>query len=343
MINVAVVGASGYAGGELLGILAGHPEMTLTLACAGEKSGELLTHVHPRLIGVPHYEGSRFAQTDPVLMSDADLVFIALPPGQSALLANELPPPVKIVDLGADFRLRDAAAWRKYYGGEHAGTWTYGLPELPDARPSIAASSRVANPGCYATAVALALWPAHAAGVIDATDVTVVAASGATGAGRKATESLLASSVMGSMSSYKVGGAHQHTPEMEQTIKGVGSGEVRIGFTPYLAPMPRGIISTCTAQTSVSAAELSSIYQSAYGNEYFVKVISVGQNLQTSSVSGTNAAQIQVALDEHTGRLVAIVVIDNLGKGAAGQAVQNANIMCGLPESTGLTLTGVGA
>jgi len=339
-LSCVVVGASGYAGGELLSLLAGHPDFTASIACAGEKAGQLVTEVHPRLVGVPAYEGSRFEPTDPSLMSDADVIFIALPHGQSASLVTAIPDSIKVVDLGADFRLSDSRAWTQYYGGEHAGSWTYGLPELPGARDRIARSDRVANPGCYATDVALALWPVHAAGVIDATDISVVAASGTTGAGRKATEALLASTVIGSMSAYKVGGVHQHTPEMEQTIAAVGTGQVRIGFTPYLAPMPRGIIATCTARTGASLDELEAIYQRAYANEYFVTVLPAGQSPQTSSVAGTNAAHIQVTLDEHTGRLVVVSVIDNLGKGAAGQAVQNANLMCGFPETTGLELTG---
>lgn len=342
-LSCVVVGASGYAGGELLSLLAGHPDFTASIACAGEKAGQLLTDVHPRLVGVSAYEGSRFEPTDPSLMSDADVIFIALPHGQSASFVSAIPDSIKVVDLGADFRLSDSRAWTQYYGGEHAGSWTYGLPELPGARDRITRSDRIANPGCYPTAVALALWPAHAAGVIDATDISVVAASGTTGAGRKATEALLASTVMGSMSAYKVGGLHQHTPEMEQTIAGVGSGQVRIGFTPYLAPMPRGIIATCTARTGASLDELDAIYQRAYANEYFVTVLPTGQSPKTSSVTGTNATHIQVTLDEHTGRLVVVSVIDNLGKGAAGQAVQNANLMCGFPETTGLELTGGGA
>lgn len=339
-LSAAVVGASGYAGGELLSLLAGHPKIEVVLACAGEKAGERLTSVHPQFVGVSDYADARFSMTDPALMADADLVFVALPHGQSAALVQALPAGARVVDLGADFRLRDASAWSQYYGGTYAGSWAYGLPELPGNRAEIASSTQVANPGCYATAVALALWPAHAAGVIDSSDITVVAASGTTGAGRKATESLLASTVMGSMSAYKVGGVHQHTPEMEQTIAGVGSGDVKIGFTPYLAPMTRGIIATCTARSDASEEELKSVYQKAYGSEYFVHVLPADQWPQTSSVLGTNAAQIQVTKDAHTGRLVVISVIDNLGKGAAGQAVQNANIMCGLDEHEGLELTG---
>lgn len=340
MITTAVVGASGYAGGELLRLLAIHPEFEVSVACAGEKAGETLTSVHPQLVGVPEYSQARFALTDPALLADADVVFVALPHGQSAALVQALPAHTRVVDLGADFRLTDAAAWSRYYGGSYAGSWTYGLPELPGAREVIASSTRVANPGCYATAVALAMWPAHAAGAIDAPDITVVAASGTTGAGRKATESLLASTVMGSMSAYKVGGVHQHTPEMEQTIASVGVGAVTIGFTPYLAPMTRGIIATCTARSDASEDELRVIYEQAYVNEYFVHVLPEGQWPHTSSVAGTNGAQIQVTRDEHTGRLVVISVIDNLGKGAAGQAIQNVNIMSGFPEYAGLELTG---
>lgn len=340
LYSVAVVGASGYAGGELLALLARHPDFDVTLACAGERAGELVSTVHPQLVGLSAYAGVNFSTTSMSDIAQRDLVFLALPHGQSAEIAAQLPDSVRVVDLGADFRLLEPGAWERYYGGQHAGTWTYGLPELPRARALIGASTRVANPGCYATAAALALWPAHAAGVIDATDISIVAASGTTGAGRKATDALLASNVMGSMSAYKVGGVHQHTPEMEQSISSVGAGEVRIGFTPYLAPMTRGIIATCTARTSATLSQLREIYSSAYSEEHFIHFLDEGLMPSTASVVGTNNTQLQVSVDQHTGRLVVISVIDNLGKGAAGQAIQNANIIYGLPETVGLDAAG---
>ena len=248
-----------------------------------------------------------------------------------------------IVDLGADFRLRSVDAWSTFYGGEHAGSWTYGLPELSGAREQIREATKVANPGCYPTAVALALAPLAQAGAIDSKDIVVVAASGTSGAGRKASDSLLATNVMGSMGAYKVGGVHQHTPEMEQSIAAAGGwdiGDVTLCFTPMLAPMPRGIVATCTA-TLTKTVDARSILNDAYAHEQFVTVLPEGQWPQTGSVSGTNAAQIQVAVDDHTGRVVVVSVIDNLGKGAAGQAVQNANLMLGLDEGAGLDVIGI--
>ena len=338
MTSVAVAGASGYAGGELLRYLAQHPHFDLTAACAAGRAGETLGAVHPGFAGSA-WAGLVLEQATPQVLGDADLVFLALPHGESAALASALPASTRIVDLGADFRLSDADAWERFYGGPHAGTWTYGLPELPGARAAIAASDRVANPGCYPTSVALALAPL--ASVIDLDDIVVVAASGTTGAGRKASDSLLASNVMGSMSAYKVGGVHQHTPEMEQTLSRAAVGApVRLSFTPLLAPMPRGIVATCTAPL-IGAPDVRAMMQEAYRDEPFVTVLPEGQWPQTSAVSGSNATHLQVAVDSHVGRVVVVAAIDNLGKGAAGQAIQNANLMFDFDEGAGLDAIGV--
>jgi N-acetyl-gamma-glutamyl-phosphate reductase len=249
----------------------------------------------------------------------------------------------KIVDLGADYRLEDSTKWAKYYGGDHAGTWTYGAPELPGARGLIAKSSRVANPGCYATAIALGIAPAVS--IADIEDVVVVAASGTTGAGRSAKFNLIASEVMGSLTSYKFGGVHQHTPEIEEAISRATGKSSKISFTPILAPMPRGILATITMklQSSVSSAQVRGVYEKAYAGEEFVQLLPEGQMPKTASVLGSNFVAMQVAVDEHTNRLVVSVAIDNLVKGAAGQAIQNANIICGFPENLGLTAQGIGA
>ena len=341
MIRASVAGASGYAGGELLRLLLAHPQVEIAAVAAGGKAGQPLGSVHPNLVDLADRV---LVETTPEALADADIAFLALPHGQSAALAAQLPSALKVVDLGADFRLLDGGKWAAYYGGTpHAGTWVYGLPELPGARAAIAASDRVANPGCYATSVALALAPLAAAGLIDTDDIVVVAASGTSGAGRSPSDSLLATQVMGSMSAYKVGGVHQHTPEMEQSIAQASGREVRLSFTPLLAPMPRGIVSTCTATVTAgtTAESLRDALVAAYGAEAFVRVLPDGSWPQTSSVGGTNAAHLQVALDEHTGRAIVVSAIDNLGKGAAGQALQNANLMLGLPESAGLTANGV--
>ena len=340
MITAAVAGASGYAGGELLRLLAGHPEIAIGPLAAGGRAGESLGTVHPNLT---EYSDLPLVETSAEVLASADIVFLALPHGESAALAAQLPANLSVIDLGADFRLADAGAWEKYYGGTHAGTWVYGLPELPEARDAIRSSHRIANPGCYPTSVALALAPVLAAGLALPSDIVVVAASGTSGAGRKASDALLASQVMGSMSAYKVGGSHQHTPEMEQTLSRAAGTQVTMSFTPMLAPMPRGILSTCTAPAAVgvSSADVRAALIAAYADEPFVHVLPEGQWPQTSSVGGSNAVHLQCALDSHAGRVVVVSAIDNLGKGAAGQALQNANLVLGLPEGLGLSANGV--
>jgi len=340
MIAAAVAGASGYAGGELLRLLAVHPEIEPTVLAAGGRAGEPLGSIHPNLT---RYADRVLVKTSAESLATADIVFLALPHGESASLAAQLPAGLPIIDLGADFRLTDASAWERFYGGPHAGTWTYGLPELAGQRDQVAEASRVANPGCYPTSVALALAPVLAAGMADTNDVVVVAASGTSGAGRKPSDALLATQVMGSMSAYKVGGNHQHTPEMEQSLSLAAGAPVTLSFTPVLAPMPRGILATCTARLRAGATQLEvrEALLDAYANEPFVHVLPEGQWPQTSSVSGSNAAHLQCAVDEHAGRVVVVSAIDNLGKGAAGQALQNANIVLGLPETMGLPMNGV--
>ena len=251
--RVAVAGASGYAGGELLRLLAGHPDLELGPLAANSSAGTPVTAVHPQLTGHPGLDGAVFAATEPDLLADADLLFTALPHGESAQLAARLPGHLKVIDLGADFRLADPDKWTQYYPGPYAGQWTYGLPELPGARDAIRAAATVAAPGCYATASILALAPLLAAGLADPADIVIVAASGTSGAGRSARPDLLATEVMGSMSAYQVGGTHRHTPEIEQNLDNerVGSrpAPVSLSFTPTLAPMPRGILATCTARS----------------------------------------------------------------------------------------------
>ncbi|MEL0281170.1 MAG: N-acetyl-gamma-glutamyl-phosphate reductase [Actinomycetota bacterium] len=342
MTTVAVAGASGYAGGELLRYLAQHPTFDLIAACAAGRAGEALGAVHPQFSATP-WAGLILDETTPSVLGQADLVFAALPHGESAALVQQLPAETLVVDLGADFRLVSSDAWTAFYGGTHAGSWTYGLAELPGVRGQIAASTRVSNPGCYPTAVALALAPLAHAAAIDSTDIVVVAASGTSGAGRKPSDSLLATSVMGSMSAYKVGGIHQHTPEMEQSIAaaaGEDPSAVRVSFTPLLAPMPRGIVATCSAPV-LPGHDPGAIIRAAYSDEQFVTVLDEGQWPTTGAVLGTNGAQVQVSVDEHAGRVIVVSVIDNLGKGAAGQAIQNANLMLGLDEACGLDLIGI--
>ena len=340
-MKTAVIGASGYAGGELLRLLATHPVFEVTVVSAHSNAGEQVTSVHPQL---QSYAGREFVTADSIDFTAIELVFLALPHGESAALISKLPSHVKIVDLGADYRLEDPAQWEKYYGGKHAGAWVYGLPELASAqREAIKSQNKVANPGCYATSISLGIAPAMS--VIDSSDIVVVAASGTTGAGRSAKINLIGSEVMSSLSSYKFGGVHQHTPEIEQALSAVAQKEAKISFTPILAPMPRGILATITAKltTAITTEQAHLLYSKHYANDFFIDLLPLGQMPKTSAVTGSNKVQIQVAVDQHSNRLVVSVAIDNLGKGAAGQAIQNANLMCGLSEISGLALDGIGA
>ena len=340
-MKTAVIGASGYAGGELLRLLATHPVFEVTVVSAHSNAGEQVTSVHPQL---QSYAGREFVTADSIDFTAIELVFLALPHGESAAMITKLPSHLKIVDLGADYRLEDPAQWEKYYGGKHAGAWVYGLPELASAqREAIKSQDRVANPGCYATSISLGIAPAMS--VIDSSDIVVVAASGTTGAGRSAKINLIGSEVMSSLSSYKFGGVHQHTPEIEQALSAVANKGAKISFTPILAPMPRGILATITAKltTAITTEQAHQLYSKHYANEFFVDLLPAGQMPKTSAVTGSNKVQIQVAVDQHSNRLVVSVAIDNLGKGAAGQAIQNANLMCGLSEISGLALDGIGA
>jgi N-acetyl-gamma-glutamyl-phosphate reductase len=358
-IRVAVAGASGYAGGELLRLLAGHPDLEIAAVSAGSSAGKPITSVHPNLTGHPRYDGRNFDATDAATLKDAELIFMALPHGESATLASDIPG-ARIVDLSADFRLGDEDQWHRFYGADvaYAGRWAYGLPELPGAKDKITAARTVAAPGCYATTSILALAPLLHQGLVEPDDIVIVAASGTTGAGRSPRVDLLASEVMGSMSAYKVGGAHRHTPEIEQALTEVQNlspertvaspPPVTLSFTPTLAPMPRGILATATARLAPGVAEgpdvtglLRAAFADAYGDSPFVHLLPEGQWPVTGAVAGSNGAHLQVAADLHAGRAVVIATTDNLGKGAAGQAVQIANLMLGLPETAGLTTHGV--
>ena len=341
-MKIGVVGASGYSGGELLRLLPSHPSFELTYIAAGSQAGALITSVHPQLA----LFGKRsFEATDIVRMNECDLLFFALPPGESARMIGQVNPAIKVIDLGADFRLHSAASWERYYGGVHAGTWVYGLPEIEGQRKKIAAATRIANPGCYATAISLAAAPAISHGLIDARDIVAVAASGTTGAGRKASTNLLASEIMGSLTSYKFGGIHQHTPEIEETLTTLSGVDVKLSFTPILAPMPRGILATVTGkimeQLDTKAAQ--DLYRSYYAKEEFVTLLSDSALPKTASVLASNGVQLQVAVDAHTNRLIISSALDNLGKGAASQAIQNANLISGFAENTGLTSIGLGS
>jgi N-acetyl-gamma-glutamyl-phosphate reductase len=337
-VRVAVAGASGYAGGEVLRLLLGHPEVEVGTLTAGANAGERLGSVQPHLTPLADRV---LAETTVENLSGHDVVFLALPHGQSAPIAEQLGPEVVVVDCGADFRLTDPSAWERFYGSEHAGSWPYGLPELGDHRARLEGARRVAVPGCYPTVSSLALAPAVSAGIVDPGDLVVVAASGTSGAGKAAKAHLLGSEVMGSASAYGVGGVHRHTPEIVQNLGGLTQDEVRVSFTPLLVPMSRGILATCSAPTTATAAEARDVYTTAYDKEPFVHLLPEGQWPQTQSVLGSNTVHLQVTVDEAAGRLVAVGAVDNLTKGTAGGAVQCMNLALGLPETTGLPLVGV--
>ncbi|WFB06623.1 N-acetyl-gamma-glutamyl-phosphate reductase [Streptomyces sp. LX-29] len=338
-IRVAVAGASGYAGGELLRLLLAHPEVEIGALTGNSNAGQRLGGLQPHLLPL----ADRVLQpTEAAVLAGHDVVFLALPHGQSAAVAETLGDAALIVDCGADFRLRDAAAWERFYGSAHAGTWPYGLPELPGGRAALRGTRRIAVPGCYPTAVSLALFPAYEAGLVEP-EAVIVAASGTSGAGKAPKPHLLGSEVMGAMSPYGVGGGHRHTPEMIQNLSSAAGEPVRVSFTPTLAPMPRGILATCsaTARPGITAEAVRAAYEKAFGDEPFVHLLPEGQWPSTAAVCGSNAALVQVALDEAAGRVIAISAIDNLTKGTAGGAVQSMNIALGLPEELGLSTIGV--
>ncbi|GGV67962.1 MULTISPECIES: N-acetyl-gamma-glutamyl-phosphate reductase [Streptomyces] len=338
-VRAAVAGASGYAGGEVLRLLLGHPEVEIGALTGNSHAGRRLGELQPHLLPLADRV---LAETTPEALAGHDVVFLALPHGHSAAVAEQLGPDVLVVDLGADFRLKNPADWERFYGSPHAGTWPYGLPELPGARAALEGSKRIAVPGCYPTAASLALAPAYAASLVEP-EAVIVAASGTSGAGKSPKPHLLGSEVMGSMSPYGVGGGHRHTPEMIQNLSAAAGETVTVSFTPTLAPMPRGILATCSAKArdGVTADAVRAAYAKAYADEPFVHLLPEGQWPATAAVYGSNAVQIQVAYDPAAHRVVAISAIDNLTKGTAGGAVQSMNIALGLPEETGLSTIGV--
>lgn len=345
MITAAVAGASGYAGAEIVRLLLAHPDVEVGALTAsgnaGTRFGDLAPHLQPVVDTV-------LQPTNAETLAGHDVVFLALPHGHSAAIAEQLPPEVTIIDCGADFRLDDEQDWSDYYDTPFAGTWPYGLPELVRAggdkhRADLVGARRVAVPGCYPTAVSLALAPGLAAGVIEPEDIVVVAASGSSGAGRSTKPHLIGAEVMGAMSPYGVGGGHRHTPEIERNFTRAAGRSARVSFTPTLAPMPRGILATATARAAdgVDAAAVRAAWEQAYADEPFVHLLPEGRWPHTGSVLGSNLVHVQVTLDERSGRVVAVAAEDNLTKGTAGAAVQSMNLALGIPETTGLPMTGV--
>ncbi|MCE1180048.1 MAG: N-acetyl-gamma-glutamyl-phosphate reductase [Micrococcales bacterium] len=345
MIRAAVAGASGYAGGEILRLLLTHPEVEIGALTAASSAGQRLGAVHPHLTPLADRV---IEDTTPATLSGHDVVFLGLPHGASAALVADLDESIVVIDCGADFRLRDAGAWERFYDTAYAGSWPYGMPELQSAggtpgRTDLTGARRIAVPGCYPTATSLALAPGLAAGVLSGEDIVIVAASGTSGAGKSLKPHLLGAEVMGAMSPYGVGGVHRHTPEIEQNLSAAAGSAVSVSFTPTLAPMARGILATCTARLAQGATPESvrAAYEQAYAAEPFVHLLPAGQWPSTASVLGSNCVHLQLAVDEHAGRAVVTAAVDNLTKGTAGAAVQCMNLALGLPETTGLPVAGV--
>ncbi|MDR1237669.1 MAG: N-acetyl-gamma-glutamyl-phosphate reductase [Propionibacteriaceae bacterium] len=347
--RVAIAGATGYAGGEMLRLLLGHPELEIGALTAKTSAGDRLRDHHPHLLPLAD---RIIVDTNVAALAGHDVICLALPHGASAELAAELErssPDSILVDLGADHRLESAAAWEKYYGGGHPGTWTYGMPELllggtpaNKQRELLKGTKRIAVPGCNVTAVTLALAPGIAAGVIEPTDLVAVLANGVSGAGKSLKPHLLAAEIIGAASPYAVGGTHRHIPEIEQNLGKAGAGDVRISFTPTLVPMARGILATCTAKLAGGVLDdLREHWEWAYAGEPFVRLLPPGSWPSTAATLGANTALIQIAVDERAGRLVSVCAIDNLVKGTAGAGLQSINLALGLPETAGLTTIGV--
>ncbi|MEU6310456.1 N-acetyl-gamma-glutamyl-phosphate reductase [Streptomyces sp. NPDC047014] len=339
VVRVAVAGASGYAGGEVLRLLLSHPEVEIGALTGNSNAGQLLGSLQPHLVPLA---GRTLEATTPEVLAGHDVVFLALPHGQSAGVAAQLGEEVLVVDMGADHRLKDSADWDAFYGAPHAGTWPYGLPELPGGRSALEGSKRIAVPGCFPTAVSLALYPAYQARLAEP-EAVIVAATGTSGAGKALKPHLLGAEVMGSVTPYGVGGGHRHTPEMVQNLSPLAGERVSVSFTPTLVPMARGILATCSAKAlpGTTAESLRAAYEKAYADEPFVHLLPEGRMPSTKSVHGSNAVHVQVAFDASAQRIIAVSAIDNLTKGTAGGAVQSMNIALGLPEQLGLSTIGV--
>jgi N-acetyl-gamma-glutamyl-phosphate reductase len=337
-LSVAVAGASGYAGGEVLRLLSAHPEFDVTTVTAFSNAGQPLVSAQPHLRSLAHLE---LKPTDAATLAGHDVVFLALPHGKSGDL--QFDENTLVIDCGADHRLTSEADWARFYGGDYYGAWTYGLPELASQRDALKGAKRVAVPGCNVTAITLALAPGVAAGLIESTDLVSVLAVGPSGAGKSLKTELLASELLGSANAYQVGGVHRHNPEIRQNLELAGGVDVSISFTPVLVPMSRGILATSTARLKpgVTAAQVWSAWESAYADESFVHVLPAGQFPRTADTLGANTCLIGLAVDEAAGRVVVISALDNLVKGTAGAAIQSANIALGFPETLGLSVDGV--
>ncbi len=342
--SVAVAGASGYAGGELLRLLAAHPEFEVRTVTAHSTAGQRLIDAQPHLRSLA---GLTLVDTTAETLAGHDVVFLALPHGASGALTAGLPPETLVVDCGADHRLESEAAWAAFYGGDYYGAWAYGVPELPVAggkqRSRLVGARRIAAPGCNASTVALALAPGIRSGVIEPEDLVAVLAVGPSGAGKSLRLPNLAAEILGSANPYAVGGLHRHIPEIQQSLAWAGAANPTISFTPVIVPMSRGILCTATARIvpGTSDADVRAAWQSAYADEPFVHLLPEGRFPRTNDVLGANTALIGLAVDHAVGRVITVTAVDNLAKGTAGAAIQSANIALGLSETLGLSTNGV--
>ena len=344
-LSVAVAGASGYAGGELLRLLAAHPEFDIRTVTAFQNAGQPLAAVQPHLRSLAHLT---LVDTTAETLAGHDIVFLALPHGKSGELTAKLGGDTLVIDCGADHRLTDEKEWAAFYGGDYFGAWTYGLPELVlenggQQREAIVGARRIAVPGCNVTAITLGLAPGIRSGMISPDDIVAVLAVGTSGAGKSLKTELLFSEQSGTASAYAVGGTHRHTPEIRQNLTAAGGRGVTVSFTPMLVPMSRGILATSTAKLApgTTASDVRSAWEAAYENEPFVHLLPEGQFPRSGDTTGANTALIGLTVDEAAGRVVTVTAIDNLVKGTAGAAIQSANIALGLPETLGLNLNGV--
>ncbi len=360
--QVAVSGASGYAGGELLRLLAAHPDVEIRTVTAHSNAGQPLVAHQPHLRSLAHLT---LQDTTSDTLAGHDVVFLALPHGQSGQYTEALADTPLVIDCGADHRLESVSAWDHFYGGDFHEAWTYGVPELPvdggRQRDRIVGASRIAAPGCNASTVSLSLAPGVAAGVIDTSDIVSVLAVGPSGAGKSLKTNLLASEILGSANPYAVGGTHRHIPEIRQALAAARAAGVvtstgsvtdaddtadegiRISFTPVIVPMARGILATSSAPIVPGATDedIRGAWEAAYGDETFVQLLPAGEFPRTADVLGANTALMGLAIDRAANRVVVVTALDNLVKGTAGAAIQSMNIALGLPEATGLTVNGV--
>ncbi|WP_030148859.1 N-acetyl-gamma-glutamyl-phosphate reductase [Mycetocola saprophilus] len=342
--SVAIAGASGYAGGELLRLLASHPEFEITTVTAHSNAGQNVAAVHPHLRSLAD---KVFVETNAQNLAGHDIVFLALPHGASGALTAQLDPNTLVVDCGADHRLESEEDWAAFYGGDFFGAWTYGVPELligsGKQREKLVGTKRIAAPGCNASTVELSLAPGIAAGVIEPLDIVTVLAVGPSGAGKALKTNLLAAEILGTANPYAVGGTHRHIPEIIQGLRWAGAERATVSFTPVLVPMSRGILATTTAKIvpGTTAEQIRAAWESAYADETFVHLLPEGVFPRTADVLGANTALMGLAIDEAAGRVIIVTAVDNLAKGTAGAAIQSANIALGLPEATGLSIDGV--